>query len=269
MADKKNRRAMWTGAISFGLVNIPVRMYTATQDHEISFALLHKKDLSEIRYARVCKVEEHEVPWSEIVKGYEYEPGNFVVLTDEDFKKANPKRTKTLEIVNFVEEDEIDSVYYVKPYFLEPDKNAENAYSLLREALKKSKKVGLARYVLHNKEHLAVLKLHGNALILNEMRYPSELALPSELKIPAASKASAKEVEVAIKLINQLTVPFKPEKYKDSYTEEIKQLIKKKSKGRPVHPKTEEPKSTKVRDIMSLLKASLDEAPRKKARKTA
>lgn len=269
MAEKKNRKAMWKGAISFGLVNIPVRMYTATQDHEISFVLLHKKDLSEIRYARFCKVEDKEVPWSEIVKGYELGDGNFVTLTDEDFEKADPKKTKTLEIVNFVDEDAIDSVYYVKPYFLEPDKNAENAYSLLREALKKSGKVGLARYVLRNKEHLAVIKLHGNALIVNEMRYQNELMLPAELKIPASSKASAKEVDVAVKLINQLTVPFKPEKYKDSYVEEIKQIIKKKAKGRPIQPKTVEPKSTKVRDIMSLLKASLEETPRKKTRKTA
>ncbi len=157
----------------------------------------------------------------------------------------------------------------MKPYFLEPDKNAENAYSLLREALKKSKKVGVARYVLRNKEHLAVIKLHGNALILNEMRYQNELVLSDDLKIPAESKASVKEVGVAVQLINQLTVSFKPEKYKDSYSEEIKQIVKKKSKGKPFHPKTEEPKISKVSDIMSLLKASLEEKPSKKPRKTA
>lgn len=261
---KKNRRAMWKGAITFGLVNIPVRMYTATEEHELSFTLLHKKDLSQIRYARICQTEGKEVPWSEIVKGYEYESGHFVVMTDEDFEKANPKKNKSLEIVNFVEESDIDSVYYVKPYFLEPDKNAENAYSLLREALKKSKKVGIARYVLRNKEHLAVVKLHGDVIILNEMRYADELRLPEDLKIPAASKASVKEVGVAVQLINQLTVPFKPEKYKDSYTEEIKQVVRKKSKGKLVHVKAEPVKSSKVSDIMSLLKASLEEKPRKK-----
>lgn len=262
---KKNRRALWKGAISFGLVNIPVHLYTATEEHELSFVLLHKKDLSEIRYARICKTEEKEVPWSDIVKGYEYAKGDYVVMNDEDFEKANPKKTKTIEIVSFVEESEIDSMYYVKPYFLEPEKNSANAYSLLRDALKKSKKVGLAKYILRNREHLAVIKIHENMLILNQLRYQNELQEP-ELNIPA-TKASAKEIDIAIQLINHLTEPFKPEKYKDSYTEEVKEIIKKKSKGKPVHPKTEEPKSTKIHDMMSLLKASLEEKPEQRKRK--
>src|ERR1700733_11871420 len=148
---KKSKRALWKGSISFGLVNIPIQMFTATQDHEISFVLLHKKDLSEIRYVRFCKAENIEVPWNEIVKGYEYEKGNFVIIKDDDFAKANPKKTKTIEILNFTDESEIDSMYYAKPYFLEPDKNAGNAYSLLRDALRKTKKVGIAKYILRNK----------------------------------------------------------------------------------------------------------------------
>lgn len=266
-------RSVWKGALSFGLVNIPVHMYTANIEKEISFVLLHKKDLSTIRYARMCKAEEKEVPWEEIVKGYEYAPGDFVVLEDKDFEKANLKKTKAIEIINFIDEDEVDSMYYVKPYFLEPDKNAENAYSLLREALKRSKKVGLAKYVIRNKEHLAVIKVHEDMLILNELRYQNELVSPKDLKIPSSNKLNAKEIDIAMQLIDHLTVPFKPQTYKDTYTSEIKQIIKQKAKGRPIHPKTEEPRSTKVHDIMSLLQASLEtkkKPPQKKPhRKTA
>lgn len=244
-------------------------MYVGSQEKEISFVLLHEKDHSEIRYARICKAEDKEIPWNEIVKGYEYEKGNFVVLKDEDFEQANLKKSKTIEIINFIEEEEIDSVYYVKPYYLEPDKNAENTYNLLREALKKSKKVGLAKYVLHNREHLAVVKIHENMLILNELRYQNELLESKDLELPSSAKINPKQLAIAIQLIDQLTIPFKPQKYKDTYTEEIKQIIKKKSKGRPVHPKdTEEPKSPKIHDIMSLLQASL-EHPTKTHKKTA
>lgn len=251
-------RALWKGALSFGLVNIPVHMYTASQEKEISFTLLHKKDLSEIRYARVCKVEDKEVPWDEIVKGYEYEKGDFVILDDKDFEKANLKKTKTIEIVNFIKEDEVDSIYYVKPYYLEPDKNSENAYSILREALKKSKKVGLAKYVLRNREHLALVKVHDDMIILNELRYENELLRAIDLKIPPLGKSSGKEINIAVQLIEQLTVPFKPKKFKDTYAEEIKQIIKQKAKGRPIHPKTQEARPSKVHDLMSLLEASLE-----------
>ena len=264
-------RSIWKGALSFGLVNIPVRMYSASQTKEISFVMLHKKDLSEIRYARICKSEDKEVPWEEIVKGYEYEKGDFVVLEDVDFEKANLKKTKTIEIVNFIDEDEIDTIYYVKPYFLEPDKNAEHAYSLLREALKKSKKVGLAKYVLRNREHIAAVKVHEDMIIINELRYHSELLSPKDLIIPSVGKSNGKEIEIAVKLIENLTVPFKPKKYKDTYIEEIKQIIKKKEKGQPIHPKTKEPKPTKIQDIMTLLQESLEtkKKPKKKSRKIA
>lgn len=262
-------KSIWRGALSFGLVNIPVSMYTASREKEISFVLLHKKDLSEIRYARICKAEGKEVPWSEIVKGYEYKKGDFVVMQDSDFEKANLKKTKTIEIINFIEEDEVDSVYYVKPYFLEPDKNAEKAYALLREVLKKSKKVGLASYVLRNREHLAVVKVHNDMLILNELRFQNELLRPQDLKIPATGKASSKELDMAIKLVDQLTVPFKPKDYEDTYTEELKQIIKMKSKGRAIHPKKEPVHKEKIHDIMSLLKESLESKKKtpKKARK--
>ena len=257
-------RSLWKGSISFGLVNIPVKMYVASHEREFEFVMLHKKDLSQIRYARICKSEDKEIPWQEIVKGYEYEPGEFVILNDEDFKKANLSKSKTIEIVDFVKEAEIDSMYYSKPYFLEPEKNANKAYVLLRDALKKSKKVGIAKFVIHNREHVAVIKPHEDAIILNEMRYYEEVVIPKDINLPENEKASPKELDVALKLIDHLTTSFKPQKYKDTYTDEIKEIIEEKAKGHKIRPKGQEPKaSSKVQDIMSLLKASLEEPPKK------
>ena len=247
--------SLWKGFISFGLVNIPVRMYSATKEKELSFVLLHKKDHSHIRYARICKTEGKEVPWEEIVKGYEVEKGEFVELEDKDFEKANLKKTKSIEIICFIEESEINSVYYVKPYFIEPEKEGAKAYTLLAEALKKTKKVGLAKYVLKNREHLAVIKLYDDILIINELRYQSEVVKPKDIKVPA-SKISSKELSLAAQLIDQQTEHFKPAKYKDTYVEEMKAIIKQKAKGRPIRPKTKEAPSPKVHDIMSLLEQS-------------
>ncbi len=264
-------RSIWKGSISFGLVNIPVSLFAASQVKEISFVLLHKKDLSEIRYARICKTEEKEVPWKEIVKGYEYEKGEFVVFDEKDFERMNIVKTKTIEIINFIDQDEIDSVYYVKPYYLEPEKNGEKAYGLLRDALKKSNKVGLAKYVLRNREHLAVIKCYEDMIILNELRYESELLAPKDLKIPQ-SKANPKELNMAIQLINQLTAHFDPKKYKDTYSEELKAVIKQKAKGKLIHPKTEvKMRTSKIHDIMSLLQDSLKKpkAGEKKSSKKA
>jgi DNA end-binding protein Ku len=258
-------RSIWKGAISFGLVNIPVNMYVASQAKEISFVMLHKKDLSEIRYARICKTEDKEVPWKDIVKGYELDKGDYVIFDEKDFEKANLKKTKTIEILNFVDEDEIDPIFYVKPYFLEPGKNADKAYGLLRDTLHKSKKVGLATYILRNKEHLAIVKPLESMLVLNELRYETELLTVKDLNIPEV-KSSAKELDMAMELVDQMTIPFDPSKYKDTYTEELKEMIKQKAKGRPVHPKTKEAPSPKVHDIMSLLKASLEKKPAKKSK---
>lgn len=265
-------RPVWKGSISFGLVNIPVNMYSASAEKELSFILLHKKDHSEIRYARICKTEQKEVPWSEIVKAYEVSKGDYVVMDEKDFDKAHLKRTKSIEIVSFIHREEIDPIYFVKPYFLEPAKNADKAYSLLREALFKSKKVGLAKYVIRNREHLGVIEVHDNVLLLIELRYQSELRTEKELKVPARGKINEKEVGIAIKLIDHLTTKFNPKAFKDTYSQELKRIIKQKSKRRPVHPKAEKkPASPKIYDIMSLLQDSLDKKkkPVKKARKVA
>lgn len=261
-------RPVWKGALSFGLVNIPVSMYTASRDKEISCILLHKKDLSEVRYVRVCKLENKEIPWEEIVKGYEYKKGDFVILQDVDFEKANIKKTKTIEIVNFIKEGEVDTIYYAKPYYLEPARNAEKAYLLLREALKKSKKLGLAKYVLRNREHLGVVKIHENMIILNQLRYQNEIVRAQDITIPLKGRIDSREINIAIALIDHLTTAFYPKEYKDTFTEELKQIIKQKSKGRPVHPKAQPPKMSKVHDIKALLLASLEkEKGKNKTRK--
>lgn len=256
-------RAIWTGSLSFGLINIPVRLFSATQDQGISFDMLHKKDLSPIRYARICKADGKEIPYEDIVKGYEYQKGDYVVLVDEDFKRANVKKTKSIEMVEFVNETEIDPMLYEKPYFLEPDKGADKAYVLLREALLKSKKVGVAKFVLHNREHLAVVKAHKHLLILNQLRYLDEIRDYGDLKLPKED-ISAREVTMAIKLIDQLTAHFKPEDFHDTYIEELKSIIDEKAKGIKPKAKGKEPKITNVKDIMSMLKQSLEKSNRKK-----
>jgi len=261
-------KSIWRGAISFGLIHIPVRLYSASKDRELKFKLLHKKDLSEIRYARICKADGKEIPWEEIVKGYEYREGDYVVLTEEDFEKANPKKTKTIEIVDFTGEDEIDTMLYETPYYLEPE-GSSKAYNLLREALKRSKKVAVGNYVLRQHEHLGVIKPHGDVLVLNQLRYSSELKSPKGLHIPKEAAFPKNEVDVALKLIEELTKPFKPGNYSDTYTDEVKKIIAQKSKGKKIKIKHEKMKSHKVHNIMSLLKDSLEQHKKKGKRRAA
>jgi DNA end-binding protein Ku len=262
---------MWRGAISFGLIHIPVRVYSASKDRELKFRLLHKKDLGEIRYARICKADGKEIPWEEVVKGYEYREGDYVVLTEEDFEKANPKKTKTIEIVDFTGEDEIDSMLYETPYYLEPEKGSAKAYNLLREALKRSKKVAVGNYVLRQHEHLGVIKPHGDVLVLNQLRYSSELKSTKGLNIPHEAPLTKNEVDVALKFIEQLSKPFKPGNYSDTYTDEVKKIIAQKSHGKNRRKKgrvkPEKREAHKIHDIMGLLKESLEQ--HKKKRKKA
>lgn len=256
-------RAIWSGAISFGLVNIPVRLYSATGDSNLDFDMLAKDDLSPIKYLRVAASDGREVPYKDIVKGYQIEKGKYVVLTDKDFEKASAQKTKSIEILNFVEEEEINPIYFDKPYYLEPDKNAGKPYSLLREALKKSGKVGIATYVLRNREHLAAIKAAGNVIVLNQMRYDSDVRDPNDLNLPEADLISAKELDMANKLIDQLTEKFQPEQYKDTYIDELKKVIEAKSEGKTIEVKGEAPEPTKVKDLMDVLKASLDSSKSK------
>ena len=256
-------RPLWQGAISFGLILIPVKMYKATKERNLDFHLVREGDLCPIRYARVCKSTGEEVPYDKIAKSYEYQKGDQVIFHDEDFKKFYSKRTETIEVTEFVNEAEIDIKYYEQPYFLEPEKGADKVYALLREALKKSKKVGIAKYVLHNLEHLGVIKPEDDILMLNQIRFDSEIRKPIDLKIPASKKFSEKELDTAILLIDQLSEAFKPGKFKDTYTDELKVAISKKSKSKTVNaPKSKivKDKPAEVVDLLGKLRKSLQDA---------
>lgn len=260
-----NMRHIWSGTISFGLIHIPVRLYNATKESRLNFKYLRKKDLCPIKYMRICRLTGEEVPFKEIVRGYEYQKGDYVVLQDEDFKKASVKKTQTIEILKFVNAAEIDQDYLEKPFYLEPTKEAQKAYVLLREALKKSNKVGIAKFVLKTREHLAVIKPDDELLVLDQMRFKDELLDPKDLNIPKEQKYSKKELDIAIQLISQLTEPFRPEDFHDTYAEEIKEIVQNKARGKPVKPgKEEEITPTPVADIMAKLKESLEYAKRNK-----
>lgn len=255
-------RAFWKGSLSFGLVNIPISVYLASEDHGLEFDMLHKKDLSPIRYARICKHEESEVPYNEIVKGYEYEKGEYVIVDPDDFKKANRKKTSTIDIQSFSSIDEIDPIYFERPYYLEPDKKAQKAYKILVEALKKSKKVAIGNFVFHNKEHFGMIMALGEALVLIQLRYQQNIRSMENLALPENIKTSAQEISMALKLIDQLSGPFKAEQYKDTYTEELMATIEDKLKGgKKVKSKTAAKAPTiRSNDLMHLLKASLDKS---------
>ena len=267
-------RAIWTGSISFGLINIPVRLYSATEEHPITFDLLHKTDLSPIRYARICKEEEKEVPYKDIVKGYEYQKGEYVVVEEEDFKKADEQKVKTIEIKQFTDISEIDFVYYERPYYLEPGKGADKAYALLRETLKASKKGAIVKFVFKNKEHLGVLKEYQNSIILNQMRFYEELRDINELKLPSKELISKKEMDMSLKLVSQLTEKFYPDHFHDEYTDSLRERIENKIKHHgkiPARKTAATHKPSKIHDITALLEASLKEAkaPKKTSKKAS
>lgn len=255
-------KAIWRGGISFGLVNIPIRLYSGAVAHNIDLDMIRKKDQCQIQYVRVCKKDGKEVPWDEIAKGYKRESGDYVVLDKADFAKAMPEKTQTIDIFEFVLEKEIPSQYLEKPYIVEPAKEAKKTYALLREALKKSGKVGLAKFVLRNTEHLGILKVVEDAILLIQIRFDEDLRDPKEAKIPNDVRISKKELDIAMSIIHQLTGKFEPEKYKDTYKDELEKLIKKKAKGKPSQKEQteEKPKAKKGAsdDLLEQLKASLE-----------
>jgi len=253
-------RALWSGSISFGLVNIPVRLYSGVNPHEgIDLDMLHKDDNSPIRYARICRKDGEEVPWNDIVKGYEYRDGDYVVLTKKDLEKLDSEQTETIDIQHFVDEDEIDIRYYEHPYYLEPTKGGDKAYALLRGALESSGKSALVTFVMREREHLGVIKPVGRALILTQMRFPTDLREATELKFPTESSVTKDEVKVALKLISQETKPFIPEDYEDTFTEELEELIEAKTKGKRLKKRPSKQPDTQAKDLMAALKASLKE----------
>jgi len=257
-------RAIWKGHISFALVTIPISLFSATKRNELSFHYLHKKDMSPVSYKRFCDTEDTEVPWDEITKGYEYEKGQYIEITDEDIERADVELSKTIQIMEFVNEDEIDPVYFDKPYYLEPQKGGERAYALMREALSQSKRVGIAKVVMKTKEHLAAVKAVDNMITLNTMRFAHEIVDASELNLPKA-EITEKEMALANTLIDSMSDKFEPTKYKDDYYEKVMEVVQNKIQGiAPSTPAIAAKTPGKVVDLMEILKQSLQETSAKK-----
>lgn len=257
-------KAMWSGSLSFGLINIPVKAYLASEERSIHFHMLHEKDLSPIRFARICKEEEKEVPYQQIVKGYEYEKDKFIVLKEDELTAANSKKSSSMEIHYFAQMQEISPQYFEKPYFLEPDKKSGKAYQLLNTALNKSKKAAIVTFVFQHKEHIGAILPYNGILMLMQMRYQSEIRSSDDLNIPE-EKISNKELDMALSLVDQLSGKFEPQKHHDTYTEEIMKLIDKKLKGKkiPTKPSKITP-IHEIEDLMGLLQASLKSKPSKR-----
>jgi len=254
-------RAIWTGAIGFGLVNIPVKMYSGVQDSSLDLDMLDKKDHSNIRFQRVSEKTGKEVAWENIVRGYKYN-GEYVILSDEDLKKASPEKSKVIEIAEFVNQDEIDTVYYETPYYLEPEKTGAKAYVLLRDALEKSGKVGLGTYVMRTKEAIGIIKPMDDILVLNKMRFAEEIRDHNDFKIPA-DKSKPNELKMALALIDQLSGSFEIDKYHDTYSDQLMKVIEAKAKGRKITVPTMKVVHSKSKDLMDQLKASLSTGKRK------
>jgi len=262
-------RAIWKGNISFALVSIPISLFSATRKNELSFHYLHKKDMSPVSYKRFCDIEDVEVPWEEITRGYEYEKGQYIEITDEDLDKADIELTKAIQIVEFVHEDEIDPLYFDKPYYLEPQKGGERAYALMRDALAESKKVGIAKVVLKSREHLAAVKSIGNMMTLQTMRFAHEIVDAGSLNLPQKAEISKKEMDLANTLIDSMSDRFDARKYKDDYYDKVLSLIQMKVAGvSPAAPAAVGPGPAKVVDLMEILKQSLTEAKKAKAART-
>ncbi len=262
-------RALWKGAISFGLVNIPIELHTAVRDNRPRFRMLHASDKSPIKFQRVCARDGTPVAWEDLVKGYEYEKGRFVVLTKEDFQAAALEKSRTVDILDFVKTEEIDERFFETPYYMLPAKGGERAYALLREAIRASDRIGIAKIILRETQHLAALQVIGSALVLTMMRFADELADISTFSFPAAGGVRPQELEMAKALVESLAAEWDPGKYTDDYRENLMKVIRAKLKGRaPTLHMREEPQSAEVVDLMERLRRSLEGAGGKKRAKT-
>jgi DNA end-binding protein Ku len=250
---------MWKGSIAFGLVNIPIELYSAVRDHRPKFRLLHAKDESPVQYERVCQREGKPVAWEDLVKGYEYDKGQFVVLTKDDFKTAAIEKTKTIDILDFVDPKDIDERYFETPYYLQPGKGADRAYALLRDAMKDTGRVGIAKIILRDAQHLASVEAHGDAIVLTMMRFADELAHLQDFRFPKASDMRPAELKMAVQLIENLSAEWNPDKYTDEYRDNLLKIIQGKLKGRkPRLTGRETPQQAEVVDLMARLRASLE-----------
>jgi len=271
-------RAIWTGSLSFGLVNIPIEVHTAVRDHRPHFRLLHAKDRSPINFERVCQKDRKTVAWEDLVKGYEYEKGRFVVLTKEDFETAAIEKTRRIDVLDFVETDAIDDRYFDKPYYLTAKKGGEAAYALLREAMNEAGRIGIAKFVMRETQHLAAIEGIGEALVLSTLRFADELVDTSSLTFPSGKNLKKADLSMARMLVENLAAEWDPAKYADDYQENLMRVIKAKMKGKEPDLVVEErSRDSNVIDLMERLRQSLDQSgsrrgakkvTRSKARKT-
>ena len=268
-------RSLWKGAISFGLVNVPVELHSAKKRAaELDMTMLDKRDLAPVGYKRVNKATGQEVAWGNVVKGYEYKDDKYVVLSDEDFRRANPEASRTVDILAFVDLADIQPQYFETPYYLVPEKRGEKAYALLRETLEKAGKAGIASVVIRTKQYLAALVAQDELMVLNTLRYADELKAPAELEIPKA-KVTAKELDMALRLVEDMADEWEPKKYKDTYREDLLKRIKEKVKAGQTEELTEPEEGAEkpargadVIDLMSLLKQSVERKPKPARRST-
>ncbi len=267
---RKTMRPVWNGAISFGLVNIPVDLISAAKTNDLKFHMMDVRNQGRIRYERVNEETGEEVPWNQIVKAYELSDDNYVLITDEDFEKADVKATKTIDIEAFVEKSDIEMIYYEKPYFIQPRKGGEKAYVLFREALEESGKVAIARVVIRTREYLSAILTEGDALVLDLLRFSQELRSAEDIKLPSDVTVKDKEKELALRLIDDMTEKWEPEKFKDEYRLSLMEMIRKKAEGMEIAvPEEEEEPESNVVDIMDLLRKSVDSKKAKTSGKSS
>jgi len=251
-------RPIWKGSISFGLVYIPIGVYTATREEKLSFRQLRKTDLSPIKYKKVAEADMREVPADQIVKGFEYEKGRYIVLSDEDFEKVRIESTHSIDITDFVELDQVDPKFFYKPYFIEPQKGGEKAYSLLHKALSDTGKIGIAKVVISNREYLAAVKPDGLFLVLELMHFASEVLTPEELNRPKTDLHD-KELKMAHALIDSMSADWEPQKYRDEYRDAVMEMIEQKAKNKQLPaPAPVAPRSTNVVDLVKVLQESIN-----------
>jgi DNA end-binding protein Ku len=263
-------RALWKGSIAFGLVNIPIELHTAVRNHRPRFRMLHARDKSPVKFERVCIREGESVAWDDLVKGYEYQKGRFVVLTKDDFRAAALEKTRTVDIIDFVEADEIDDRFFETPYYLTPVKGGERAYALLREAIRETGRIGIAKFILRDAQHLAALEVIENALVLTMMRFADELVDTKQYEFPASEGVRKGELDMAKALVNSLAAEWNPSKYTDQYRENLLRVIQGKLKGKEVALEpTGEPRRGEVVDLMERLRRSLAQAGGKSRRTKA
>jgi DNA end-binding protein Ku len=254
-------RAIWTGSLSFGLVNIPVEVHTAVKENRPHFRMLHAKDKSPINFPRVCQKDGEEVAWDDLVRGFEYERGRFVVLTKEDLAAAALEKTRRIDILDFVEAETIDDRYFDKPYYLVPGKGGDMAYALLRAAIRESKRIGIAKFIMREVQHLCAVEVVGDALVLSTLRFADELVDVETLRLPRKPQFKQKELDMATTLVENLAAEWKPDKYTDDYRENLMRLIKAKVKGKPADLVSDErPRDSNVVDLMERLRRSLEGA---------